>query len=142
MTLIEKETAIYIAGLIDGDGCITAAATNANCPHVSIGIAHQQTIRWIQRELGFGTVTKNDRNKRINPKYKTLWCWQTNNTRDISELLTATLPYLKVKRNVAGLVLDLCQSKLKGRHLRGYDGLVRKFVEDEVVVRIKEAIHA
>jgi LAGLIDADG endonuclease len=100
----------YLAGLFDGEGCITISLQRCShgykCfnvqPVVVIGMAHSALpiIMEINAQYG-GTLRLHKRN----PGCQDITYIKWTNKYDIATILTTLLPYLKLKREQAKLVL-------------------------------------
>jgi hypothetical protein len=99
--------AAYIAGLIDGEGCITY---REKYPKVSIYNTSKELIEWIQKTLGLGTIHLDVRRKG-KERWKPCYTYGTSNFHDIYALLSRVLPYLKIKREKAIDVLRLIEKR-------------------------------
>lgn len=89
----------YLAGLFDGEGCITRANGRTI---VQIGMTDREVIEYLA-SLG-GTMRCEDGPGRGNRK--PLYRWRLLARREVAEFLAAVLPYLRVKRAVAQARLD------------------------------------
>ena len=107
-TLTPEERA-YIAGIIDADGSIYAAAVGPNrrrtvYPIVTVAMTHREFINWLAERLAAGTVKlHNHTNIRRNLHLKQQYRVQLFGKR-AKMLCEAVLPYLIVKRKQARLV--------------------------------------
>lgn len=90
----DHRTLAYLAGLFDGEGCITR--TNDH-PIVQIGMTDEPVMRWVA-EIG-GTLRVEDHPNRGNRK--PLYRWRLLAGSDVREFLWALFPYLRVKRTQA-----------------------------------------
>jgi hypothetical protein len=86
----------YIAGIIDGEGCITRSAGW----WVQVGMTHRGVIEKLA-EMG-GTVTIRPASTRKQEQF----IWRVMAQRDVIALLKAILPYLVVKRDRAQQCLN------------------------------------
>jgi len=103
----EKAKYAYLAGIIDGEGCITiGAGKRETCTNYNAIICVQNTsknlIDWIQSKIG-GQVYLS---KKETDKNKAAWMWRFTKKKDIELLLLAILPYLVVKREQAKILLN------------------------------------
>lgn len=103
--------AAYIAGIIDGDGCIYVTAVGPErsrtvYPSVVVAMTHLGVIKWLQERLGAGTIKKhNTSTRRKNPHWKEQFRVQLVGRR--AQLLCGKiLPYLIVKKEQARLVCE------------------------------------
>ena len=131
----------YIAGLFDGEGCITIAQTGrgfrAHQVRCTIGIAHEGIIKAIVKMYG-GYI------KERKPKqdgYHTLWYWEVNSDSAI-RFIRSVLPYLVVKRSQADMALEFHHDcvdpkspkvKLLRKLRGGHTG--RRLTTDEIEIR-------
>lgn len=102
-----KAKCIYLAGILDGEGCITVSAgkrktcVNYN-PLICVQNTSKQLIDWLQLTFG-GQVYLS---KKETAKTRTAWMWRITKKRNIESLLLSVLPYLLVKKNQAKLLLN------------------------------------
>lgn len=85
----------YIAGIIDGEGCISH--TTKGYWHVRVAMTDEPVIRWLA-QFG-GNVQFEDRSHLLNRK--NCWTWNVSRHRDVTTLLTAISPILIVKKERA-----------------------------------------
>lgn len=100
----------WIAGFIDGEGSIILylnKAENRIKPIISIGITAKEPVEFLKSKCGGSTYFMYSKDER----WKDRWNWQLLGSLQIQELLTAILPYLRVKKAQA-------QSVLKWLHVR------------------------
>ena len=97
----------YIAGLIDGEGCITSSQPkNNSCPLiVKISMVHRPTIEWLDEKLGGGLT----RHKTKQVPARTSWFIALKGARSVF-LLRRLLPYMKTKAQEADVALRLGDS--------------------------------
>jgi hypothetical protein len=98
---------IYLSGILDGEGCITVGAgkketcINYN-PIVCVQNTSKELIDWLQKTFG-GQVYLS---KKETSKTKAAWMWRITKKKSIELLLLAVLPYIRIKREQAKLLLD------------------------------------
>lgn len=97
----------YLAGIIDGEGCIAiGAGKRETCINYNALVLVQNTskvlIDWLQDNFG-GQVYLS---KKETERTKAAWMWRITRKRDIEILLLAVLPYLIVKREQAKILLN------------------------------------
>lgn len=94
----------YIAGLFDGEGCITTymSSPGSNRPRLSISLAgcFKDTLDWIETIFG-GTVRAN-KNGSTN---KIVYVWKPGTIPEKLVFLDAVAPFLREKRSQADLAL-------------------------------------
>lgn len=108
---LSRQELAYLAGLIDGDGRIGAQIKyDHELIHkfaivVTIGF-HQRRKRawflnWIGKKLKTGSL-----NRRNSAK----WDWTIYARDDVKDFLVVILPYLKIKRKLAHILIDIIDS--------------------------------
>lgn len=99
----------YLAGLIDGEGCVTAEApgitTNgrrrAGRAMLIVGMTDAGVIKWLHETLGGHMCL---RPARV-PTQKPSWNWRLEG-RKTKPILERLLPYLKIKDRQARVVIE------------------------------------
>lgn len=89
----------YLAGLFDGEGCITKYASNNNWV-VQIGMTDREVVEYLA-SLGGSMRVETKRPPRL-----TLYRWRLLAQAETQEFLTAILPFMRVKRARAEIALD------------------------------------
>jgi hypothetical protein len=87
----------YIAGLVDGEGSIMFLNKHW-C--AKIGMTDEPVIRWLASFGGLFSAEKRP------PPRKQAFYWSVHRRHDLIHLLTAMLPYLRVKHDLAERVLQ------------------------------------
>ncbi len=106
----------YLAGIIDGEGCISITKPTNKCPSSICGLVvlvantNEPIIDWIQSTFGGNKKAK----KRNNDRAKVCYTWLLQGYA-AEALLEAVLPYLRVKKVQGQLGLGL----LRGKRLAG-----------------------
>ena len=104
---MNKEDLIYLAGFVDGEGCIFAASKKSQgslirdrhyYPALHIAQKYPAILHWIQEVVGQGKVTQRTDKKAYTYKISGSSC---------EALLIQLLPYLKGKHNQAKLAITL-----------------------------------
>lgn len=101
-----KVNYIYLSGILDGEGCLTVGAgkretcINYN-PIVVVQNTNKELIDWLQATFGGQTYLSKKQTKRT----KAAWSWRITKKETIEKLLLAVLPYLRIKREQAILLL-------------------------------------
>jgi len=99
----------YIAGFIDGEGCIALWSSgrprvgrSVVRPCVFLANTNLEVLEWIREVTGLGHISRyiERRSPRHKPLYRLIF-----SENEIPILLEAVLPYLKVKREQAEIVL-------------------------------------
>jgi len=129
MNKMTNEQCAYIAGIIDGEGCISFSK-NSQTEHsytivFRVAITHLGILKWLQKTTGLGIIGKacvveGWERKNIKPMYH--WQFSSDGLR---ELLPLVIPYLIIKKEVAILGLEWLsrygRKKLSGRYLTDED---------------------
>jgi|SRR5262245_4655501 len=100
---ISKEEWAYLAGFLDGEGCIQAykTAKRARRPKITIAQKDGEVLFWIQETFGGGLWH--------NTKSGDYWLWYSDNLELTDWLLRGVLPFLKLKRYQALVAMALCE---------------------------------
>jgi len=105
---IPKNFMIWLAGFVDGDGCITlekvgtTRATPRYTPKLNIVNTNRNVIQYIQRTLKCGCVSTN-RPRSIN--HKTVWSYDLVGCIRVRTVLEIIEPYLRVKNEQCALII-------------------------------------
>lgn len=113
-----KDTILaYTAGLVDGEGYIglykNYSAKDSFSPVVKVVSTDLVMVPFMQQHFG-GYV---DTRKPPRPGSKQSYCWQIRNNRQVKPFLESILPYLRVKKARAEVVLsyiDTCKYRRVG----------------------------
>lgn len=87
----------YIAGLLDGEGCIGAQNSRWN---VSITNTYRPVIDWLLRLGG-----KDHVRQRYSAAHNPCWSWRVHAQQDVLALLEALVPFMIIKRDLAERVI-------------------------------------
>lgn len=98
----------YIAGLIDGEGCISleppgmtrTGKFRAPRARVIVSMTTPDVLHWLKATVGGGMWERKSRQ----PTQKPVWTW-TLSGRAVAALLVGLLPYLKVKDEQARVAI-------------------------------------
>jgi len=109
--IVTNEEKSYIAGFLDGDGCIMAQLVRHKDyvfgyqVRVSIVFyqktSHQEILSWLKSMIGFGYIRK--RNDGMTE-------YTIVGLRDVKEVLTFLYPFLRLKKVLAGQIIKLINS--------------------------------
>ena len=103
---MKNHTKIYLAGLIDGDGCFAISLTKRDSnrgicitPQIRIALKGNDGdfLKKLQKEVDIGKIYYSNKGKE-----NSICSWQTTNTRDSLELAKQILPYLRLKKERCG----------------------------------------
>jgi hypothetical protein len=110
-TTLPATTIAYAAGLFDGEGHVTIGVSvdkrrGRNRPvyrlYLAISNTDRQVLEWLRDSFGCGVVARRE----ANPTTGKVCCrWQLAN-RNATRLLVAMLPYLRIKRPQAELMIE------------------------------------
>jgi hypothetical protein len=109
--------AAYLAGLIDGESCISVIRfKKRNRPRhyagrIQISLTVKPVLDWVQKFTGVGTVVPR-KSKQLNRKMA--WLWVAESER-AAKVLKLVLPFLKIKSKQAKNVL-LFQTFIRKRN--------------------------
>lgn len=129
----------YLAGIIDGEGCVSAYRKNNGkngyrhgyVLHIRVSMADKATLQWAQRTFG-GYFWPGRKPRK--PNHSPMWTWTATAAHCI-EVLKAVYPYLKTKKRQAALLFKF--RKVMQQTFRSKDEH-RLFLRDEVIRQIHE----
>ena len=97
---METEDIAYLAGIVDGEGCISVMRLSRGnrssatfMARISVAMTSEKIVRWIKATTEVGTVHV----KCHQPGRKKQWLWLVN-SRNAVGLLRTLLPFLKLKK--------------------------------------------
>lgn len=111
----------YVAGLIDGEGCIVISKCNRyrlglNC-WISIANTSLELMNWLVENVGGKAYSKNPRqepllfNGRVCERLP-CYNWNVNATIEVNELLSQIIPFLVIKKEKAQKCIEITSQKL------------------------------
>jgi len=121
---MKDETKIYLAGLIDGDGCITLSLTKRNfnrgiciSPNIRIGLRENSgwLLEELQKETGIGKIYYSNKGKPDG-----ICSWQTTSTKDALLLARTVLPYLRFKKEKCQKFIEIVDYYQRTSNPRGH----------------------
>jgi hypothetical protein len=106
---MDENTLNYIAGFIDGEGCFGLSYMGKGniVPRISIANTNLEVLSWIKESVGFGAVAP--RKGRTKPCYE----YYVQGFKRIPIFIKAFLPYLRVKKRDAELLLRWCELRIQ-----------------------------
>lgn len=112
----------YLAGIIDGEGCIriskqTATKGLGKAPYsanVNCGMTNPIAVELLHQTFGGSIRDCQPTCKNASP-CKPLRYWYLSGTNGVAAALRQLYPYLRVKKKQAAYVLDFCMNKTDGR---------------------------
>jgi hypothetical protein len=107
INIINKDDCIYIAGLLDGEGCIglnlTVEGERKNYyPHVSITNTNKEVLDWVKITVGKGSVIRKPLG---NIRHKQSYHWRIYGNQSI-QFIKKIYPYLKIKKLQAETIMQ------------------------------------
>ena len=113
----------YIAGFLDGEGCLTwPRHSRGTAPQISIAQVDRAPLDTIAEWLGTGTFTLDERSKE-NEDWQDCWRMRLTNCIDILSLLMHIHKYLLVKRNWLPEMVEYLDQRIG---LNGYEGMLER----------------
>ena len=112
----------YLAGIIDGEGCIRLAKLNDKRttvhPSVNCGMTQAAPVELLHQTFGGSVTWKQPTCKNASP-CKPLLYWYASGANSAAKVLRQLYPYLRAKKEQAAIVLDFCFNKVDGRKAGG-----------------------
>lgn len=111
----------YIAGIIDGEGCISLSKekkTGYFIPSVFVGMCDAMCINLLHVYTGLGSLSHRAASQ---GGKKPVYIWQVRGRLEIYLLLKALRPYLVVKRKQADVMLEFVERRILGKLQCEYD---------------------
>lgn len=101
-SLLTETEAAYIAGIFDGEGCVSLWLRRKRTVAVSVMITNTDAnlINWLHEKLGGNVWTRTRTGK-----YKTVYRWDVRGGRSAIEFLSRIRPYLIVKAKQADIAM-------------------------------------
>jgi hypothetical protein len=108
LTLSKREKALWLATLIDCEGCLGAYFQGEGYLSRRIEIANSDLflLEEVKEQLGYGAITK------LQGKNKPCYHWMVSSTDDILEVLNIVDPFLIVKKRQSPILRELCNLRL------------------------------
>jgi hypothetical protein len=151
----------YVAGIMDADGCFmifkhkrktknrsTKRATvfpknveqwaYSYLPGVKIGMIEPEAINFVMNDMGFGHMNI-DGARKNRPNSKPIYHWYMRNKEHLIPFLEGIIPYLKVKKNRAELLLNFSKYLMTQKN-PGYRGVPQSELDyrEEIYRKIRE----
>jgi hypothetical protein len=119
---MKKEDAAYLAGIIDGEGCVSVlrSSTGGNRPspnftaRIEVTMTSKEIIHWIKRVTKTGTIYPKPVFSR---KHKKQWRWYANSHSAVS-VIRKILPFLILKKRQAKNLLAFQNTAIR-KSIRG-----------------------
>lgn len=140
MKILSETDKAYIAGLVDGEGCIRIERCKKKesiHPYnfrllVAVTNTNLNVLLWLKEITGVGNIHNHTRSdEKANPKWKQGYVYHISSIR-ARDLLTAILPFLKIKKEIAEIGLqfpaDVSHKQgVRGRSVEEYNAQNRIF---------------
>lgn len=119
MKRLSKTNKAYIAGIIDGEGCVrvcrkTTKNGGSYQAFVCVTNSNEALLYWLKEVTEIGCVYKYKKSAKKN--WKLVHRFQVV-SQNACDLLRSILPYLKIKKEVADVVLSMPINKRGHRNL-------------------------
>jgi len=101
-----KQELAYLAGIVDGEGTVNIAFIKTSGEYrarLYVVNTSYALIEWIKARFGGLVYKRISKNEKWKPKYE----WVMPVSRKDTKLLKQLIPYLVIKKQQAGLVLEL-----------------------------------
>lgn len=110
----------YMAGIIDGEGCISISASFdkkkskswSYTPKVQINNCDTRMLDWIAERFGSHHAPMGDRDIREGRGWRVCHTWSLH-SQNAGRLLLAVLPYLVCKRRQAEIVIEMTSHDIR-----------------------------
>ena len=108
----------YIAGFVDGEGVITLTKAKRTSgkynirQFIIVTNSDQETIKWLEHVTGLGCVYGGTKPHKKN--WSKIYRWQITSAQ-ARALITDLLPYLRIKKSIAQVVMSLPLQKGKSQ---------------------------
>jgi len=134
MPIMNKLTAAYLAGLIDGEGYISILKNKKDT--YKDGFRHQAVLKIVMTDKeiiewlynGFGGLF--EPRKGIGNR-KDSYCWVLKNNKNLIPFLLKVTPYLKVKRKQANILIEFNKTFGQYQIVKNKSGGVHKELSNQ-----------
>jgi hypothetical protein len=139
---MDSHVLAYLAGIVDGEGYIGIKRTAKPkgsvsprfCERIQVRMINEEAIKLLADTLG-GNYYRESMSQR---KGRQLYCWQASDAQ-AAYILTALLPYLRIKHGNAVAALALRESKADPLARRR--GSPAKRVMDPAVITLRQSLY-
>ena len=129
----------YVAGFIDGEGCISFTRNKSGCllPRIIITNTNQAILETFHKKFGGSLRVRTLKDK---PHWKPMWSWSLANRQAIT-LLSKIVSKLRIKQNQA--ILVFCFDAVRPKPGRGnsWNPDTAKFLEAQMHWLNKKGVH-
>lgn len=101
----------WLAGLIDGEGCISLT------PSIRIVLVERDkfVLEKVIEITGAGNLNFRPLNKK-NPNWNNQYCWNLYKKKDVVRVAREVLPYLVLKKREMEIMLEAFEARVKARY--------------------------
>ena len=142
MKTMTNSQVAYIAGVIDGEGCLSVRRIGANrfkqstfWLQLKVSNTNKEILDYLLETTGLGRLSNAMINKTVTGNSKPYWKWMVKQSEAL-ELLVLLRPWLIVKRRVTSLVFAL--RELQSSDWRNVDPKISE-AREVIYAQIKEA---
>lgn len=139
MLNLTSEEKAYIAGIIDGEGCISASSIKTRRSttikiRLIISNSNKKLSKWLLSKIGIGYIREhsNKRNKRNN--WKLQWAYEISSAKSLNILLNEVLIFLILKKPQATLAIELAELQTKSKR----NGKFNADKQKQIMLEIKK----
>jgi hypothetical protein len=133
----------YLAGLFDGEGCITILKTSPkrraiSCSYrvtLEMNMTDGDQMNYLQKITGIGYVTRHKVYSR--PDCRDRWQWTINKDESV-ELLYQIYPYLVLKKPQAALLIEFVENFVKIKRVANRIDPLLQAKKEEYYLMIKQ----
>lgn len=111
MPKLKKEVAIYLAGLIDGEGCFYISKKSVPeyyQPQFKIVLVDEPTIAWVAERLNRPYTHQLSK---VGKNHKDTYTIRISDRAAVLAFIPQILPYMILKRAVASNMLEFCEMR-------------------------------
>jgi len=124
----------YLAGIIDGEGCIRINKTNKNKPYyisqITVDQKDGRLIDWLYGNFG-GSINEIGGNESKTKQYR----WTIYGTK-VKDILKKIIPFLTIKKHQAEILLRYqIHKEIEEKKYRNSDGTWKNISENEIKLR-------
>ena len=126
----------YLAGLVDGEGSISIKhnkVTNVYSATISVGMTQTEGLHLLVEMFG-GKIREDFTSNRKSTMYR----WQLTSKADVSRVLEALLPYLRVKKDIAVKVLTFYNEGVFLKGGRGTTSVEEQERRKDLYLKVKK----
>ncbi len=126
----------YLAGLVDGEGSISIKhnkVTNVYSATIAVGMTQLEGLKLLVEVFG-GKIREDLTSNRKSTMYR----WQLTSKADVTRVLEALLPFLRVKKDLAVKVLTFYREGVFQKGGRGTTSIAEQERRKDLYCKVKE----